>query len=85
MCYYWALLGADSLELLVSSLEEILEVLVQSELAELLALQDPLRAGQVAGDIGSWITTQSVSQSVNFDKSSGDFSSLDRDQVPEPR
>ena len=45
MCYYWALLGADSLELLVSSLEEILEVLVQSELAELLALQDPLRAG----------------------------------------
>ena len=64
MCYYWALLGADSLELLVSSLEEILEVLVQSELAELLALQDPLRAGQVAGDIGS-CTTQSVSQQNN--------------------
>ena len=64
MCYYWALLGTDSLELLVSSLEEILEVLVQSELAELLALQDPLRAGQVAGDIRSCITTQSVSQST---------------------
>ena len=62
MCYYWALLGTDSLELLVSSLEEILEVLVQSELAELLALQDPLRPGQVAGDIRSCITTQSVSQ-----------------------
>ena len=82
MCYYWALLGTDSLELLVSSLEEILEVLVQSELAELLALQDPLRAGQVAGDIGSWITK---TQSVNFDKSLVDFSSLDRDQVPEHR
>ena len=38
MCYYWALLGTDSLELLVSSLEEILEVLILSELAQLLAL-----------------------------------------------
>ena len=46
-------MGADSLELLVASLEEVLEVLVLPQLAQLLALQDPLRAGQVARDVGS--------------------------------
>ena len=43
---------ADSLELLESGVEEVLEVLVLPELAELLTVQDPLRAGQVGGDVG---------------------------------
>ena len=46
-------MGADSLELFVSSLEEVLEVLVLPQLAQFFALQDPLGAGQVAGDVGS--------------------------------
>ena len=43
--------STDSLELLVASLEQVLEVLVLSEMSEFLTLQNSLWTRKVGGDV----------------------------------